>query len=326
MKTEQTDKWSLIAKKIANEEIPSEDDILFNDWMAKDDNEELYKIIKSIKVDCDYESAIKMKKDVKNNLFGKILSNGNNNNKNKYYFLSIAAGLTVLLVSTLIYNMYFSKGIENSIVEFQSSSSGAKIVLPDSTLVTLNEDSKITYNVASYDKDKRIVSLSGEAFFDVKHNAKKPFIVKTDNIDVQVLGTTFNVKSYTNEDNVVVSLISGSVELTEKGKNQTLKLMPGQASSYNKKTTNLSLYAFEKGDVTSWMTPKLFFDKESFSEVCKKLEKRFNITIILKNKKLENKLLTGRFTNGESLTDILDIMNINEPFKYKINDEEVIIY
>lgn len=326
MKTEPTDKWSLIAKKMANEDIPPEDEVLFNDWVTKDQNDELYKIMKSIRLDCDYETALNVRKDVKKNLFAQMLSNGTDNKKNRHIFISVAACIAILVVSSVVYRINFAKGVDNTFVEFYSSSSGAKVVLPDSTVVTLNEDSRIVYDADTYNKEKRTLSLSGEAFFDVRHNADKPFIVNTDNIDVQVLGTTFNVKAYNSEENIVISLISGSVELTDKGKNQMLKLIPGQASSYNKKTTNLSLYTFEKDDVTSWMTPKLFFDRESFSDVCKKLERRFGVSIVLKNKKLENKLLTGRFTNDESLTDILDIMNINEPFRYKIKDDEVTIY
>lgn len=326
MKTDLTDKWSLIAKKIANEEVPPEDDMIFDDWVASNENHELYSILKGIRLDCDYQTAIKMKKDVKKDIFARILSNGNNDKKNPRFLLSIAAGFAIFIVGYLVYNIVFDSKADNAIVEFHSSASGAKVILPDSTIVILNEDSRVAYDANSYNEKNRVITLCGEALFDVKHDANKPFIVNTDNIDVQVLGTTFDVKAYNNEDNIVVSLIAGSVQLTEKGKNQTLKLIPGQASSYNKKTTNLSLYTFRKDEVTAWTTPKLFFDKDTFFNVCKKLEKHFDVTITLKNKKLENKILTGRFTDNESLTDILDIMKVNQPFKYKIQNNEVLIY
>jgi len=326
VKSEQNDKWSLISKKLANETKPSED-FIFDDWISQDGNKKLYETIERIKLDCDYEPAIKMKEKVFEETFDKIFSqkqNDRNKSKTMTFVLSIAAGIAILISIISIYSAY-NRNMDNSAVVFSSPTGISKIILPDSTLVTLNIGSTITY-ASNFNKETRQVNLKGEAFFEVKHNSKKPFIVSTEKIDVKVLGTVFNVKAYSDKDEVVTSLVSGSVELTEKSRNQTIRLSPGQASIYNKETTDMRLCTFDPKHIKDWMNEELIFDKESFQSVCQILEQKFDTKIEIRNTKIGDKLFSGKFTKDESLPEILDIIKIIVSFSYKTEGDTIIIY
>lgn len=326
MKSGINDKWSKISRKLSGE-TQDEDDSFFEDWIIHNDNKELYETIERIKLDCDYETAMEIKEQVFEETFNKIFSQKQikrNKSHRMTYFLSIAATIALIVGCFSIYYYYDSIKQHESMVVFSCPTGISKIVLPDSTVVTLNTGTTITYASNNFNKKYRSVTLNGEAFFDVKHDSKRPFIVSTEKIDVKVLGTVFNVNAYSNNENVTTSLISGSVELTEKTNNKKMKLAPGQASTYSKRTTMMNLYNFDTNHIKDWMY--FIFNKESFQSICHKLEQRFGSQIELRNVKIEDKQFTGKFSNNDSLTDILDIIKINVPFSYRIEEEKIIIY
>lgn len=322
MKSEINDKWSSISKKIAGE-TNAEDDLFFDDWIIHNENKELFETIERIKLDCDYEIAMSIKEQVNKETFNKIFSRKKYKPRRMRLFLSVAAGIA-LLIGFFSISSYYSNARRSPATVFSCTKGISKIALPDSTFVTLNAGSKISYIPAYFNKKCRTVTLTGEAFFVVKHDSERPFIVTTEKINIKVLGTVFNVNAYPDKAEITTSLISGSVELTKKNNHMKMKLAPGQASTYNKNTDQMNLYAFNTDDVQDWMY--LIFNKESFQSICEKLSQRFDCEVELRNIKIENKLFTGRFVNNESLTDILEILKINVPFSYRTEGRKVIIY
>lgn len=227
-----------------------------------------------------------------------------------------------------------------------------KIQLPDGTNVWLNAGSKLSYDKIM-DGKERVVFLTGEAFFDVVKNAKRPFIIHTSKIDIRVLGTQFNVKAYEEDKTTETSLLRGSVEVFLKSNpskkyllkpNEKLVLSNSLAapamqdikqSETSKQDaaiaepqvaiTALRYLHDEQNAESSWTRNILSFTDESFSEVAKKMERWYNVTIEFKNIKWEDKFLSGSFEN-ETLDQALAALKFTTGFKFNIEGNHVTIY
>ena len=227
--------------------------------------------------------------------------------------------------------------------------SSTKFTLPDGSTVWLNAGSKLDYTRIG-ETGNREIYLTGEAFFDVVKNPKRPFIIHTSSIDVKVLGTKFNVKAYPEDKTVETSLVQGSVEVFVKSRpgekyllkpNQKLVLLNTTEQAVNelpanevKPNLNLPIIAIKRltytetdtvAVETSWTQSKLVFKDEAFSDVARKMERWYDVEIIFRNKKLEEELLNGDFRK-ETLTQALEGLRFTTDFKYKIEGNTVIIY
>jgi transmembrane sensor len=230
--------------------------------------------------------------------------------------------------------------------------SKTKITLPDGSKVWLNAGSKLVYN-KEFGNQTREVELSGEAFFDVVHinapqNGEKiPFIIHTRQLDIRVVGTAFNVKSYPGENITETSLVRGKVEImihnrpdekiilkpneklvvlndeaTERNKdsNQTVDNKPQPLVSLTKLATREDSLIAE----TAWVQNKLVFDNESFAEVAAKMERWYNVRFEFKDPHQQLLRFSGKIEN-ETIQQALDAMSISGPFHYSLNGNNVII-
>jgi len=173
--------------------------------------------------------------------------------------------------------------------------------------------------------EDRIVYLDGEAFFDVTKNEDKPFIVKTEEIDVKVLGTQFNVSAYHQDEAMTTTLVEGSVNVYQnEGTVSPLLLSPSDQASF-KKTDGSFLKAKVDTDIyTSWMQNRLVIDKLSFQQIMTKLERTHNVTIINEVPELNREVFNGEFQN-ENINDILKTISLSKQFTYKINQNVITI-
>jgi len=230
--------------------------------------------------------------------------------------------------------------------------SRTKMQLPDGTHVWLNAGSKLTYNEENYGSIIREVSLTGEAFFDVVRNPAKPFIIHTQTIDVKVLGTQFNVKSYPTDKTTETSLIHGSVEVVvRKRPNEKFLLKPNEKLVVLNEGADSSVMVdkrfkfkdkeplvairkltYQQGDTTAieaaWTKDMLSFKDEPFSELAIKMERWYNVQFVFRNKKLEDVFITGTLEN-ETLMQALEALRFctNTQFGYEVvNNNTVIIY
>jgi ferric-dicitrate binding protein FerR (iron transport regulator) len=327
MNVQQSNDWDTIASLFAN----NEEDNNHSLPELKDEDRQLLDIMKNIRLDCDYDEASRIKNEVLEKTYHKMFNSngksGGGNNRNPYIILfSIAASIAVLLSLSNIYMYRMSKHTEEiSQVIFSSPNAVSNVILPDSSVVTLNTGSTLTYET-DYNKNIRKVRLEGEAFFDVCPDAGKAFIVSTDRVEVKVLGTVFNVSAYPENAEIITSLISGSVQLDNKEAEPICHLQPGQSAVYDKKTAGIEIDYYEPEYAIGWMTGKLLFRKKTFADICKALEKKFNCSIEVKNEEIHKKLFTGKFLNGETLPEILSIIQINIPFRYKTESNHITIY
>ncbi len=203
------------------------------------------------------------------------------------------------------------------------------IRLSDGTEVWLNSGSEIRYP-AIFDHSRREIYLKGEAYFEVEKNKGIPFFVYTDEIEIKVLGTRFNVKSYPDDDLTEATLVEGSIMISKKGSEEALQLKPNEKASLEKDAAGQPDGSFvitkniDPELYTSWKNEKLIFKREKFGALAVKLERWYNVQISVENKGLSEEKFTGAFEN-ESLEQVLEAMKISVPFSYEINKNKITI-
>ena len=231
--------------------------------------------------------------------------------------------------------------------------SKTQIQLPDGSLVRLNSSSSLTYD-KNFGKNIREVSLTGEAFFDVTKDSSHPFIIHTNVIDIKVLGTAFNVKSYPNDPNTETSLIRGKVEVTVKNRsNEKIYLQPNEKLVVANNTTvnrtlvnqpdqrdhktdvsskpiysvqHLTYYPVDSAIVeTSWVDNRLIFqENETFREVALKMERWYGVKISFGDEEVASIRPFGSFTN-ETISQALSALHESCGINYKISGNEITI-
>ena len=205
-----------------------------------------------------------------------------------------------------------------------SNGQKADIILADGTKVYINSDSRIVYD-NTYNKKTRMVSLEGEAYFEVAKDKEKPFIVKANGINVQALGTSFNIRAHKDDKSVAVILISGKVKVDD-----------GRHEAYMKPNErlvcNLTNGQFEKSELHPnasnllWRSNELALYGESFEEICTMLTRMYNCKFIFKNEKAKQYTYHGIIKNG-SLNNVLEYISQAGGINYKIeSDNTIIIY
>lgn len=196
-----------------------------------------------------------------------------------------------------------------------------KLTLNDGTQVHLNSGSTLTYPQFFSDNSKREVFLVGEAYFAVAKDSKRPFIVKSKNIDIAVLGTQFNVSAYPDDNKNTVVLVEGSLEIQsiDNTHNKVL-LKPHQKAELDIKSgRDIEISDVSVSKYILWKEGEMYFYNEAFHDILIKLERHFNVEIINNNDKLDNIKFTARFKD-ESIIDILNSFKAHTSFSYKVND------
>lgn len=243
--------------------------------------------------------------------------------------LRIAGIFLLPVLCTLATYLYMDKQVQpfinNKVIVEAQNGHHAAVVLPDGSKVNLNSGSYISY-LQSFGKKVREVKLSGEAFFEVTKDPKKKFIVHTEYINIEVLGTTFNVFAYEKENMVEMVLLTGQVKInTNKAPYQSYYVKPNEKISLDKRSGFLKIRKTDARFETAWLRDEMVFRSEQLETVFDKLERKYGVTIQHENFKSDNDRFTGSF-NDEELTGILDILKIHYHFKYKVLGNKIIIY
>lgn len=241
-----------------------------------------------------------------------------------FRFTRVAAVIVPLLIIAGGIFYYLPHFSDNNLIEISAAYGEQKhILLPDSSEIWLNAGSSISYPKA-FSKDKRLVNLNGEAYFSIRRNVQKPFIVETQQLSVKVLGTRFNVKAYPNDEQVTTTLTSGKVEVnTSSHRSQRLK--PNEQLIYNKHTSGISISEVNATDTESWITGQLVFINANFEEIFRTLERRYDIIIDNKVKMPASKRYTVKFREGESIDEVMDILADIIGFDYQQDGNKIVI-
>lgn len=194
--------------------------------------------------------------------------------------------------------------------------------LPDGSIVYLNSGSSITYR-SDYNDNLRIIELEGQAFFDVFKDKNKPFIVRCHDLEVEALGTSFDVNGYSVES-IQVSLLSGSVKLymPKIQKSKSLILNPGEYSIVDKEYNLINKGIFNSYDVLAWKEGRLIFKDASLQEIIPKLEMWYGVKIENQINQLPNKHFNSTFEK-ENLDNILHNIGLSMGFTHEIQGNKV---
>ena len=236
-------------------------------------------------------------------------------------FSAVAAVLLLCLSTWAVYSYMQPIPIKtiSTLAETQT------VHLPDGSTVTLNHYSSISYP-EKFTSGNREVELNGEAYFEVSKDKEHPFIVQTEMIDVQVLGTHFNVDAYRANPDIKTTLLSGSVAVSNKSNSARVVLKPNEIAIYNKVEQKLTSKLLANAqDEISWRHEEFIFDDLPLQEIARKLSNSFGTSIRIPDTALQNYRITARFRNGEDLESILSVLHNAGYFDYSLNDKQIII-
>lgn len=230
--------------------------------------------------------------------------------------------------------VYTSNGTASKLVYNTLSIPNGKrfnITLSDGTVVHMNAGSSMTYPVQFIKNQNRKIFLTGEAYFDVAHDKKHPFIVNAAKLDVQVYGTKFNVSNYPEDYATDVVLVEGSVSLSQSGLAQKSKnevfLSPGYKGTFAKEDKTISNEKVNTSLYTSWMNGNLVFRSESFENIIKKLERHYNVIIINNNDKLAHETFNATIeTDHESIEQVFNYFSKVYQIEYTVINNKIIIH
>ncbi|PBI90901.1 fec operon regulator FecR [Flavobacterium sp. ACN2] len=195
------------------------------------------------------------------------------------------------------------------------------IVLADGTKVFLNAVSSIKYPT-QFNGDQRIVELEGEAYFEVAKNKSKPFLVKSANQTIEVLGTHFNVHAYNNESVVKTTLLEGSVAVSSK--NQKAILKPGQQSNISESSSKIAVKEVDTEAAIAWKNGRFKFDNADLKSVMKQLERWYGIKVEYRGDVSDVRFNGGTFRN-KNLSEVLKVLELSN-IKFKVEGKTIIVY
>ena len=234
------------------------------------------------------------------------------------YAFAMAMVLLVTVISPTLYSWFTTTQYSTQ------RGNTLTVTLPDNSIVQLNAESSVSYP-SSFNKESRLVSLEGEAYFDVEKGSH-PFIVKYHQVSVQVMGTQFNV--YAREQSIEVTVNEGVVKVGNDIENDTFKevlLTEGQSVSFETDEQPGTPQIFSNPHIPGWIHSKFIFDQVNLEDVCKKIERKFDVEIDLASTELTTITVTG-VMEAENLSDVLATISLLTKRPYKFEKERYTFY
>ncbi|MDR0332852.1 MAG: FecR family protein [Dysgonamonadaceae bacterium] len=249
--------------------------------------------------------------------------------KNQWLRVWQAAAAVALLF--IVSYAVFKQGGEQNTVQFADirvetpANSRAKTSLPDGTIVWLNANSTLIYSQA-FGIEDRLVHLTGEGYFEVQRNENLPFNVQTDGLQVNVLGTTFNVRNYIDDAEAVISLLEGKILVENhiiQGKD--IEMNPGGKLLFDKKSGEIYLTKANENAAVAWINGYLFFDNELLSDIARELERAYNVKITVQPNVANLRFFAKFSLSTHNINDILSMLASTGQIKYNIEGNDIII-
>jgi transmembrane sensor len=364
--------WVLMSRRLSGEATPAEAEELQRLLKGSPDSEYLYDLLHSYFSDRpdnslatpDAKNAGDLELDTR---FRRIIDPPFDeriiDGRRPKYFLNplgyAAAVAALLMLGWAVYRAIPSKPAPHAVAtsarnEEVQARAGArtKLLLPDGTEVWLNSNSKLKYSNVFNVMDRE-VNLEGEAFFDVAQNARLPFIVHAATLDIEVLGTTFAVKSYPQDATIEATLLKGAIQISRKGSANTpriilkpneklvLNKLPPPENNIHPASTGHNSHPSVPADIsvnairkdlpdsdkveTGWMYNRLVFDGDNMQELATKLERWYDVRISIRDEKL-NRYHFGGALGNETIEEALKALQYTADFSYKINGKEIELY
>lgn len=300
-----------------------------NSWMDQSDKnaealfsmEETFHIGKAQAQLSDIELA-----HAENKLFKRIAAEQQKQKRTLHIrqWMQYAAAAVVLICIGSVTAHYLTSHHPDMLVAIANEGIVKEIDLPDGTKVWLNNNGVLKYPREFTGKDRNVF-LNGEAYFDVTKDKKKPFIVDSEAMRVEVLGTVFNFKSYKNAQYAVATLIEGEIEVKGMHDEGQIILAPGQRAELNRKTNRLIVKQVDAQMDGVWHNDLIPFEKANIFTITKALERFYDVKIILSPDIQTDKTYSGVLRKKETIESVLSSLQNSIPFNYKIEKSNIFL-
>lgn len=343
----------ILSKCITGSELTPEDTVYLNIWInKKEQNRKEFEILTGL----NFRIKLSELQNSKSDIFSQV-SQRINTRKNRIRNLWLTSAAAVSIIIAFFaggYTLNNVPPIENNPDDVVFNElivpAGAKtqLTLSDGSKVWLNGGSKLIYP-SNFNAKTRDVQLDGEAYFDISENKSKPFIVHASSIQIKVLGTAFNVKSYSEDKTIETTLVRGLVEISgikNSLNTEPLLIKPNQKATFIKQNGNLSIGSktniqapkenlkkiisidvrqVNTVPIISWKDKTLVFENATFEEIALKLERWFGVKINLLNDDLKDFKYKGRFNHNETIYQVLEVIKVTTPINYEVKNYEIYI-
>lgn len=271
---------------------------------------------------------------LRENIWKRISQTSPTSNSNSKWIVSLSRIAAVLFIPLLLLSVYLifvrptNIGTSQALVMqqvFASPGSRTHLFLPDSSEVWLNSGSTLEYPVNMNRQKQRRVKLTGQGYFEVSHDEKHPFFVETGRLDIRVLGTSFDVSTYANDQFINSTLENGSIALLNPSGKEVARLVPGQKAILDKENNQLIIKDVDTRLITSWKDGRLVFKNTPLTDVTRQLERWFNCKISVSPGLLKSGILYTATIKDETLGEVLKMIEISTSVKTKIQDREITI-
>lgn len=246
----------------------------------------------------------------------------------------VAAGLVMFMgvcIITLLNRSKISEFLyQASLVSIQTGKNEKrKIVLPDGSFLWLNESSNIKYPADFEAHERKVILVEGEVYFDIKRDEKRPFLVSAAGTTTKVLGTAFNIRSYSHLQNVQVTVTRGKVAVEKAICNDTRKvtnvLLPNEQVNVDLKTREFKKVAVNSANSVAWTAGKLLFDNESLGDILAVIENKFDVQVTVADEGIREYRTSAEFVYSDSLDHILELLSMANSLNYKLKNDQVLI-
>lgn len=232
-------------------------------------------------------------------------------------------GAAAVFIGIILGGLFILRQPKVEMIELTASNGTMTITLPDSTKVWLNRYASITYPKTFAD-DRRIVSISGEVYFEVAHDTSRPFTVEGKWLDVTVLGTKFNFNSSEDKENTV-SLLEGKIEVTP-GKNKDgVVLSPGQKVLFNPQNGRMSISQVNTALDAVWHNRLIRFHNATIAEIAADLEELYGVEITIRNSVDNSRTYSGSTVYYSSIDSTLEALSETIPFVFSYHGNGILI-
>lgn len=225
--------------------------------------------------------------------------------------LRVAAAVAMVIGMAWLAKSYFFPYYGLQVVE--SGSKQMAVTLPDSSHVWLNKESILAYD-PEFDGAVRKVHLKGEAFFEVTHNPQQPFVIKTEEAETRVLGTSFNLRAYPEAALVELTVATGKVAFAATEGSDAVVVTQGYAATLNAQHNSITRYSLTDSNAWAWKTRKLQFKGQPLREVLAALERYYSVKLQLQQPALGSCRFTGTFQDV-GLREVLQVLEVSLQIK-----------
>jgi ferric-dicitrate binding protein FerR (iron transport regulator) len=275
------------------------------------------------------EEKEELKNDMKSTIWDQILEEEQASPKIRFIkrgFVKLTAAAVVFIIFFASLFIFFNRPSNNSkpTILALHQKENRVIFLPDGSTVILSSGSKLNYPSSFDGLEKREVFLDGQAFFDIKHNASRPFIVYTGKLKTEVLGTAFDLKAIPREADITVTVTRGKVKVMDQNKMLGI-LTPNQQIIYSKKKVNVVTKMVNSDSLLNWKEQDLRCDDLTIAEAAELLEERYRVKIVISDQSITSQRFTTTFAKNDSFEQVLQSICVFNGLSYKYNKENAVV-